>query len=164
MEPTLDTESASSSKEFLLFSVGPETFGCPLGEVKDVVEKPDCTPVPGTIDSFLGVCNLKGQITGVIDLRIHFRSQQIPSKRPVLILYEVHQGNMAVVVDSLGQIIKREPNEIENQPNITTILPQNYILGVTQCQDKIVTLLNLKFILVEEELRMLSQKIEKQVA
>ena len=53
--------------------IGRETFGIPIGMVREIVRVPEITSVPNAPDYIEGVINLRGRIVPVVDLRKRFR-------------------------------------------------------------------------------------------
>lgn len=51
----------------LLFTLGGESYGFPLGRVREVVKPAPITPVPSIPEHILGVMNLRGEILPVLD-------------------------------------------------------------------------------------------------
>lgn len=50
------------------FRVGDERFVASMDDVREVLDPPNCTRVPGTTSWFLGVANVRGTLVPVIDL------------------------------------------------------------------------------------------------
>jgi len=50
------------------FRVGQERFVASMDEVREVLDPPHCTRVPGTASWFLGVANVRGTLVPVLDL------------------------------------------------------------------------------------------------
>lgn len=52
----------------IAFRVGDERFVASMEEVREVLDPPTCTRVPGTAPWFLGVANVRGTLVPVMDL------------------------------------------------------------------------------------------------
>ncbi|MDZ7828442.1 MAG: chemotaxis protein CheW [Halofilum sp. (in: g-proteobacteria)] len=50
------------------FRVGDHRFLAPMDEVREILDPPDCTRVPGTVSWFLGIANVRGNLVPVFDL------------------------------------------------------------------------------------------------
>lgn len=50
------------------FRVGDHRFLAPMDEVREILDPPTCTPVPGTVSWFLGIANVRGNLVPVFDL------------------------------------------------------------------------------------------------
>ncbi|MHA0111797.1 chemotaxis protein CheW, partial [Klebsiella pneumoniae] len=72
---------------YLLFRLGAELYGTPLLEVREIIEWQACKSIPHVSNYFLGVINLRGQITGVIDLRRRFGIHEENNDTQVLMVF-----------------------------------------------------------------------------
>jgi len=138
--------------KYVIFSLGDELYGAKLLEVKEVVEMLPTKQVPNTIPSFKGVCNLRGQIIGVIELRTHFNIHSAASLRPLLLVFDSEQGTIAAVIDRVVSVSVIGPADVETKPNIVSSIPAKYIIGIGKLGERMVTLVDLKSILSQEEL------------
>ena len=64
-----DTESGD---RYLVFRLGDEAYATSLLGVREVLEFQTPKPIPNAIAALLGVINIRGQIIGVLDLRLRF--------------------------------------------------------------------------------------------
>lgn len=149
--------------KFVLFRIGGETYGARLLEVQEVVEAPQIRPVPNTIRSFRGVCNLRGQIIGVIDLRMRFDITGANSARPVMLVFDADGGGMAALVDEILSVTDIPAAKIDTKANIISTIPMKYIVGIGRINDSLVTILDLKQILSREELISIQESKIRQV-
>jgi purine-binding chemotaxis protein CheW len=150
-------------RKFVLFRVGSETYGTRLLEVQEVVEAPQIRPVPNTIRSFRGVCNLRGQIIGVIDLRMRFDIVGTERARPVMLVFDSDGGAMAALVDEILSVSDIPAASIETKANIISAIPMKYITGIGRINDALVTILDLKQILSREELTSIQESKIRQI-
>jgi purine-binding chemotaxis protein CheW len=51
----------------LLFSLGRESYGLPLGQVREVVRSPSLTTLPTAPAAVMGLLNLRGEVLPVLD-------------------------------------------------------------------------------------------------
>ncbi|MCX6126790.1 MAG: chemotaxis protein CheW, partial [Proteobacteria bacterium] len=89
MSQATGSPSSPSTEEsrFILFRLGKEQYAVNLTDVEEVLESPDMTSVPNTVPSFIGVCNVRGQIVGVLDLRKHFNISPCETTKPVVLIF-----------------------------------------------------------------------------
>ena len=57
---------------------------------------------------------------------------------------EDHSRTIGFVVDAVSDVLNAEENEIKNAPDFGGCVPQQYIEGLINTSDKVVTLLNVE--------------------
>ena len=143
----------NNENKYIIFSLGSTLYGAKLTEVREVVEHLPTKKVPNTVPSFQGVCNLRGQIIGVIDLRTHFHISSEPVERPVLLVFETDSGAIAATVDNIGAVMEIPTFDIETKPNIVSPISSKYIIGIAKHESEMIILLDLRSVLSHEELK-----------
>ncbi len=149
-QPTQEDQDQDQNK-YLLFRLGGELYGTPLMAVREVCEFQKVKPIPQTVNSFLGVINIRGEIVGVIDLRVRLGYSQTESKTLAMMVFGTEEGALGAVADSLEGVAKINHQEIDTKPRIESRIPIKYILGVGKFRDHLVTLIDLKEVLEKEE-------------
>jgi len=139
-------------KRYLLFLLGNELYGAPLGAIREVVEPQDPKTIPNTAKSFLGVINIRGKIVGVLDLRLKFDIEAQNGSDRALIVFETAAGPTAVLVDKVEAVVRVPDSDIERNPTVRTTVPLQYLIGIGKYKERLVTLVNLVDILDAEEL------------
>jgi purine-binding chemotaxis protein CheW len=143
--------------KYIVFSLGKELYGAKLLEVREVVETMPTKSVPNTVESFVGVCNLRGQIIGVVDLRKRFDILDAQAERSILFVFETDSGAIAATVDKIISVSNISPKDVEFKPNIVSTISSKYILGIAKLNSDLVTLIDLKSILSQDELTKVEQ-------
>lgn len=69
MPGTMPKTSNVNTTQFVIMGMGGVEIALPAGKVTGVERLSDITPVPNTVNWVLGVANLRGAITSVVDLR-----------------------------------------------------------------------------------------------
>ncbi len=138
--------------KFIVFKLNNEYYGIKLLSVKEVVEVLPIKSVPNTVKSFKGVCNLRGQIIGVVDLKIRFNLDYPKNNRPVLLIFELKSCTLAAEVDEISVITTIPPNEIQTKVEIISTIPLNFIKGIAKHANKLITILDLHSIMSSEEI------------
>lgn len=136
---------------YLLFTLGGELYGTPLMAVREVCEFQKAKPIPHTVTSFLGVINIRGEIVGVIDLRVRLGYPSVESKILALMVFATEEGSIGAVADSLEGVAKINQADIEAKPKIDSRIPTKYLLGVGKYKSHLVTLIDLRDVLEKEE-------------
>jgi purine-binding chemotaxis protein CheW len=156
----MGTEASSEeedSNKFVIFSLAEELYGARLLEIREVVEALPTKPVPNTVPSFQGVCNLRGQIVGVLNLKRRFGMDETGIDRPVFLVFDTDSGAIATIVDKVESVSLIEPRDIETKTNIISAIPQKYITGIGKSRDRLITIVNLREILTDTELASIAE-------
>ncbi len=143
-------------ERYLLFNLNDELYATPLMGVREVVEVQKPKPVPHTVSSFLGVINIRGEIVGVIDLRLRFQYEVRHLASEAMMVFETGNGAIAAIVDSMEGVSRIPPDQIERKPSIEARMPLDFLLGVGRIRDRLVTIIDLNQILQQEEIKKIS--------
>ncbi|MFD1564731.1 chemotaxis protein CheW [Haloarchaeobius amylolyticus] len=119
---TRESDSANGDDEefvqFVFVRVGDHQFALPVDVVRTVTEPPtEVTRVPRTPPAIEGLMDLRGEITAVIDPRIHFPTPETDSNRERLVVFDrpSDQQSAAIRVDDvLGVEVVPESNVIDD--------------------------------------------------
>src|SRR5271156_1776306 len=141
--------------------IGRETFGIPIGMVREIVRVPEITSVPNAPDYIEGVINLRGRIVPVVDLRKRFREVvAAPNKKNGIVVVERAGRPIGRMVNSASEVRKIPPSEIEAPHAVFQEGELNYITGVGKIRGRLVILLDLNRILQRGELGRLDEAAE----
>jgi purine-binding chemotaxis protein CheW len=107
-------------EQFVLFSLGREQYGLPIGAVDEVVRCPDAlTRVPGAPSFVEGVMNLRGKIVPVIDQRLRFASDGAGARNRRVVVMTIDGLQAGFVVDGISEILSAKPDELSAAPQLT---------------------------------------------
>lgn len=150
-----ETSTVSGAEaRYLLFKVGEEVYGTPLLGVREVVEPQPCKKMPNTVNYFKGLINIRGEIVGVIDLRTRFnQSDDVEGK--ALIVFDTEAGAVGALVDQVDSVLAIAENVIEKNPNVGSVVPIEYVVGIAKLNEMLVSLIDLNKTLGMEELSQL---------
>lgn len=139
---------------YLLFRVGEEVYGTPLLGVREVVEPQVCKKIPNTVPYFKGLINIRGEIVGVIDLRTRFQ-QTVDDEGTALIVFDTEAGAVGALVDQVDSVMSIKENIIDRNPNISSAVPMEFLIGIAKLDEQLVSLIDLNKTLGNEELSQL---------
>ncbi|NBW82403.1 chemotaxis protein CheW [bacterium] len=132
---------------FLLFRVNGELYGTPLSGVREVVPFQKPRPVPNTKKNYLGIINLRGEISGVVDMRLWFEDNSPASNKAepkALIVVESSLGLMAIAADAVETICQLESKEIEYAKSIPSSFSAGGMIGLARLKQGLATLLDVR--------------------
>lgn len=102
---------------FVIFELGGERYGLPVGGVSSIIRYEDATPVPRAADSVLGVINLRGRVIPVIDLGARFSGDPFrPGPTSRIVVAEAESGPVGIAVDSASEVVTFSSEEIRPVP------------------------------------------------
>ena len=110
-------------RSFLVFHVGTYTLGVPAEELIEVNRNLSCTKVPGSPKMIRGILNLRGLLMPAIDMAAYLNIPHSACESFSIIL-KVQENNIALMVDSIGDIMALNEQEL--------VLPPTHLSGQFQ--------------------------------
>ncbi len=122
-----DSEKGAS-EVFLVFRVGVQKLGFPLGDVQEIRPWQGVTRVPRAPASVLGIVSLRGSVITVCDVRRALGTDDAqPTKKTRLLLVRTAREQMGFLVDEVLQVVRFPREDIERDVGVDFPLA---ILGV----------------------------------
>jgi purine-binding chemotaxis protein CheW len=161
--------SAPATAELLQlvsFFLGNEEFALEILKVQEIIRMVDLTRVPNAPEFVEGVINLRGIIIPVVDLRKRFGLTEIrnnPRKMRMIIIRGALHGTggpqkpLALVVDSVREVLHIPLRQIEPAPAAATGEQAGFIGGVAKAMDRLIIIIDITRILSGEELTALAE-------
>ncbi|MDC7124532.1 MAG: chemotaxis protein CheW [Spirochaetales bacterium] len=145
------------SGQYLTFQIGDEFFGLEVFCVKEILEIPAITVVPGMSKVVRGIVNIRGLVVPVIDVKQKFIGEKTEiGKNSVIIVIELHNSEgtslMGIMADSARSVINLTTDDIEEPPSYGSSINKNYLKGVGKVDDGFILLINSQMLFSEEEL------------
>lgn len=89
-----------------------------VDKIQEIIKTRQMTKVPLAPDYVGGLINLRGQIVAAIDLKKRMNLPQHETVvSPMNIVLQHHEGLISLIVDSVGDIINVEDDQIEHDPH-----------------------------------------------
>ena len=108
---------------FLVFNVGTYALGVPAEELIEVNRNLRCTQVPGSPKMIRGILNLRGLLMPAVDMGAYLEIADSKCESFSIIL-KVHEHNIALMVDAIGDIVTFNDEEL--------VLPPTHLSGQFQ--------------------------------
>ena len=143
----------SSKHKYLIFRLGGETYGTPLLQIKEVIKMTSIKPVPHTVDHFLGVINLRGQIVSVVDLRKKLAIRNVSAGSGLILVIEAGASSIGAVVDSIDSVREISPADIDAAPAIKTKIDLSHLRGVAKVSGDLIILVDLSRAIPSEDMK-----------
>ena len=110
-------------RSFLVFHVGAYALGVPAEELIEVNRNLSCTKVPGSPKMIRGILNLRGLLMPAVDMAAYLDISDSACESFSIIL-KVQENNIALMVDSIGDIMGFNVQEL--------VLPPTHLSGQFQ--------------------------------
>lgn len=141
-------ESSNVRTKLLICQLNGELFGIDSGTISEISRVGLITRVPHTPNYVLGVVNLRGNVTAVIDVRdvLGLERRSISSSGRIVVC-QVEGVRVGIIVEAVSEVIEVNNSKIE--PPLLTVGQERslYSTGVIQYNDQIAVLLNIPVII-----------------
>lgn len=147
---------AKPSLRVLAFRIGSEHYGIKISDAKAVFKPASITKVPNAPDFVLGLTNLHGEIVPLVDIRYFLGlGQKEGLAGTKAITTDIKKSLLGVIVDDVEGALDIEESSV--QPPLATIKGRlaEFTIGQAELGGKILVLLDLKKILVSDEMEKL---------
>lgn len=144
----------TDTQKFILFTLGKNTYGVPIGQVISIVRPESLTRVPDAPRFVEGVMNFRGAIVPVIDVRKRFGMEMAAATKDSRVIV-VSSGELTVgmLVDTAREVVEFGDGQIEQAPEIIGGLDAAFINGIASLDDdRLLILLNLENIMSDRDL------------
>lgn len=150
----------SNGEQFLTFCLGDEHYGVDILSVNAIRGWDKPTLIPNSPKYVKGVINLRGVIVPIIDLRTRFGvgEEMYAATTVVIVLSGTVSGvertferTMGFVVDAVSDVLNAEEKDIKKAPMFGGNLSQDFVDGLVNVGENVVTLLNVDALLNLDE-------------
>jgi len=164
--PPNANSSLAKAGRYLTFSLGAESFGLPVLNVREIIRLCPITPVPRMPEYIKGVINLRGTVIPVLDLRAKF---QMPvaayGERACIIVVQLRNpagGSTLIgaIVDTVEEVVQLGETHIEAPPDFGGSPGTQFILGLATLNGGVKTLLDIEKIFLEDGPIVISQTLK----
>lgn len=143
--------------KYLTFYTDNQLFGIPIADVVQIVGMQDITNVPEFPSYAKGVINLRGSIIPIIDVRLRLKKEEITyNERTCIIVTTINDSYIGFIVDSVNEVANIQIENISNPPRMGTDYINTYITGIAKLNSGIVLLMDLKKILNDKEIELIT--------
>ena len=150
-------QDIKENNQFVTFKIEEELYAIDVFKVREILEVPDITKVPGMPPMIRGVINIRGSVVPVLDLKMQFGQQKTEQTQDTaVIVTEITNDEgiiqMGILVDAAREVITLEPEEIEDPPRLGIFIDNKYLSGMGKIGEDFVIILNINRILSEDDL------------
>lgn len=146
--------------QLVVFKLGNEEYGVDITQVREIIKMREMTRIPNAPDFVEGVINLRGQITSVTDLRKRLGiGKHENNEHTRIIIIELDSSTIGMIVDSVSEVLRLNKTDVDPTPSMAVNVKTKYVRGVGKLKDRLLILLDLNKVLMQEEVKEL-EKIE----
>lgn len=141
--------------QVIVFSLGEERYGVEISQVKEIILPTQITRIPNVPAFVEGVLNLRGQIATIINLRKRLgKESKKNDENTRIIVIEYNSATIGMMVDSVSEVKYLSSENIEEIPKFLALRDDSkFLKGVGKLEDGLLTLMDLKELFSEEELK-----------
>ncbi len=137
----------SSGQQYLSFVLSQEQYAVDILNVEEIRSWEKPTKIPNAPEHVKGVINMRGVIVPIIDLRIKFGLGNVTYDQMTVVIVltkttENRTRTIGYVVDAVSDVLNTEDNEIQNAPAFGGLIPQQYVVGLVNAGEGVMTLLD----------------------
>ena len=157
----LDTNQKNSQKnnlnresdQFIIFTLQDKEFGINVLDSREIITAGDLTTIPESPNFVKGVINLRDQIIPIIDLNKRFKLQgEMDHQQDKVIIISVNNTLIGLGVKEVKEILRIDPDNISEAPEITKGVDKNYIQGIARMDARLLILIDIEKIFSESEI------------
>ncbi|WP_100399759.1 chemotaxis protein CheW [Bacillus sp. FJAT-44742] len=146
----MTTETLNDQLKMIIFQLGQEEYAINVTYVQSIERMQNVTRIPGVQPFIIGVMNLRGVITPVIDLRKRFGLEEKHADESTRILMiTLEEIEAGLVVDGANDVLDILVDKVESPPEIIGGVKEDYLEGIVNLDGRFLTLLNLEKVLSE---------------
>lgn len=126
--------------KIVVLSLGKELFGIDISKVKEIICPVEITSVPNLPEFFEGLISLREEVIPIMDLA---KRLNIPSSKKAddkkYIVVDLQSKTIALVVDSVLEVLDLPSNMIENTPELREKIERNFISGIGRWEENLLS-------------------------
>lgn len=156
----LEQQEADDEEQIVVFRLGREEFGVPIGSVQEIVRVPEqLTHVPKAPPSVEGVINLRGAVLPVMDLRRRLGLDEVErSDRQRIMVFLIDGLRTGFIVDLVTEVLKVGKSMIEPAPSLSGEQAQLLArMANLESQKRMVQLIEPPFLIEQRDLAKLAK-------
>jgi purine-binding chemotaxis protein CheW len=148
-------QAATCENQFVTLCLGAEVFAVPVSMVREILDYRDSFRIPEGPDYLLGLIDVRGRGTPVIDLRSKLGMPKVPpdSATRIMVL-DVPLADrtlaLGLVADRVLEVATFTEDQIEGAPDVGVAWRSDYIAGVVRREGGFVVLFNLSKLLTAD--------------
>ena len=143
--------------QYLTFKLEKEYYGLQLEKAKEIIKPPKITNVPNTPKHVMGVINIRGKVTPVIDLKQKLglaNGDNKDDKKNLdnkIIIINIDGIIVGLYIDDVREVLSINNDDVEKTTDGDRSLEEEYIKGIYTSTDNLIVIINIEEILFEKD-------------
>jgi len=137
-------DRAAREAQIVVFKLGGEEYGIDIGQVREILQKRESTPMPRQPSYMEGVINVRGTIIPVINLKKRFGLQGEDSKHPHIIIVKSGDALVGMLVDAVSEVTRVPQDQIHHAPSTAKSVDTEYLRGICRLDDRLLIYLDVQ--------------------
>ena len=140
------------------FRLAQEEYAIEIIRVQEIILIGEVTSLPQTPPYIKGVINLRSTVIPIVDLRLRFGlPEERVSDETRIMVVNVAGKTIGLIVDAVSEVLRIAQEQISPPPPTVAGLEQNYLVGLAKLDERLLILLDIEQIILEEDQRELEQ-------
>lgn len=146
----------------ILFKLKDQTFAVHVQQIVSIERELSLTKVPRTPDFMMGVTEMRGIMTPIIDLRerLNLGGVEITDQTRTLVV-QVDDMQIGMLVDQATEVKDIPASFIKSAPKLVGEIKDTFLLGVATIEDELILLLDLEQIIQFTEKNQLQEVMDE---
>lgn len=133
--PLAEGDHALLAERVLLFELGGESFALPASCVREILEVPPCTEVPGAAAFAAALVNVRGEVVALADLRAPFAMPVTPADEHTRVIvieadFEGERDVIGILADRVSDVGLLDDHAIDPPPGFGMRWRPEFIHGI----------------------------------
>lgn len=135
-------EQADAESAWVAFRLAAETYGFPIGNVREILRVEEITRVPQAPPYIRGVTNVRGKILPVVEIRTRLGLPPlVPTSASRIVVLEVGPRTLGLLVDGEVRVVKVRASQVAPPPEEIVSARTEYVTGVAKREEGLLILL-----------------------
>lgn len=140
--------------KYLTFWANGNIYAISSFDVLQLIEPPFITPIPEMPDYIRGILHLRNENIPVIDLGLRLQETAVEkSETAKIIVLSTQDGDLGLIVESIGEIIDLTSADISTIPKIADSTGKHIISSIALHDGKLIPVLDIVTILSDDALK-----------
>ena len=126
-------------QRFLVVTLGEHRLAIPVDAVRSTTEEPALTRVPRSPESIRGLTDIRGEITAVVEPRIHFPTERHPPDERQLVIIDrpADRQSAGILVDTVAGVESVPGTDVLDEEDIeAAVLEHPLVLGLVRQEER----------------------------
>ena len=152
--------AVAKAGEYLTFRLDREEYGIDILKVQEIRGYEPPTRIAHAPLFVKGVFNLRGTIVPIVDLRLKFNCFKADyDASTVVIVLNLPRRVVAIVVDSVSDVLTLPPENLKPAPDIDTVIDGDAVIGLGSLKDRMLILLDIEKLMSSSGMALVSESV-----